>query len=61
MHGSPYDDRVISLAIANQMRKFARTPSAPKILHDTWGTGTWWEQQLKTKTVQDGAWIIGSS
>jgi hypothetical protein len=59
MHGSPYDDRVISLAIANQMRKFARTPTVARQQPDTWGTGVWWEQQIR-KSHPEGAWIIGA-
>lgn len=44
-HGSPHDDRVISLAIANQMRKYSSAPEF-NIGYDDYMTGGWWERQL---------------
>jgi hypothetical protein len=44
MHGSPHDDRVMSLAIANQMRKHATTPSRQEKRDDYW-TFDWWVRQ----------------
>ena len=53
MHGSPHDDRVMSLAITNQMLKYVWLPeyrsedAAPK--KNTFG---WWEQYIKKPVVQ---------
>lgn len=44
MGGSPFDDRVMSLAIANHMREFAFAPEyAPKV--NNYGTLEWWATQ----------------
>lgn len=46
MSGSPFDDRVMSLAIANHMRQFAFTPEwAPKV--SNYGTMDWWAQDAE--------------
>lgn len=44
MHGSPHDDRVISYAIANQMRKWQLSPETVG-QQDQWGTLNWWKRQ----------------
>ena len=36
MSGSPYDDRVIALALANQMRKYAYAPEFVQKVDDYW-------------------------
>ena len=36
MNGSPYDDRVIALALANQMRKYAYAPEYAQKVDDYW-------------------------
>lgn len=41
MHGSPRDDRVISLAIANQMRGFAFSTEWQNESTDPWAIGGW--------------------
>jgi hypothetical protein len=46
MHGSPYDDRVMSLAIANEMAKHVHAPAYERSPDHGWGTLEWWEQQL---------------
>jgi hypothetical protein len=46
MHGSPHDDCVISLAIANQMRKYAFQPESYGQTNEVWGTMNWWEKEL---------------
>ena len=46
MAGSPFDDRVISLAICNQMRKHAVAPRQEEAQPDTYGTLGWWSQML---------------
>lgn len=46
MHGSPYDDRVMSLAIALEMTKHVHAPMYSRAKDEGWGTLEWWEQQL---------------
>lgn len=58
MHGSPHDDRVMSLAIAQEMTKFAHAPEYQREGDHGWGTLSWWESQ-----VDGGApkpFVIGS-
>lgn len=61
MNGSPFDDRVVSLAIANQMRKwvFAREYEKPK--EDTEWTWEWWRDKIETeKEAQEvQGWHLG--
>ncbi len=45
MSGSPYDDRVMALALANQMRKFAFVPEYVEEVDDTF-TFDWWVRQI---------------
>ena len=47
MSGSPYDDRVMALALANQMRKYAFIPEYVQVVDDTW-TWDWWRRQVPT-------------
>ena len=47
MSGSPYDDRVMALALANQMRQFAYVPEYVQHIDDTW-TFDWWVRQIPT-------------
>lgn len=56
MSGSPFDDRVMSLAIANHMREFAYAPEyAPKVSNA--GTLEWWAQQGEPEAT---TFVIGS-
>jgi len=57
MSGSPYDDRVMALALANQMRKFAYVPEYVQHVDDTW-TFDWWMRQSASGVATDD--IIGS-
>jgi hypothetical protein len=58
LHGSPHDDRVISLAIACQMLEFAYDPKyAPKV-NNEWTLG-WWADQIKRPPPDDGDFYIG--
>lgn len=53
MHGSPHDDRVMSLAIAQEMVKFAHHPAyKPKQASDYW-TMDWWKKKA-TSARNDG-------
>jgi len=45
MSGSPYDDRVMALAMANQMRKYAFIPEFVQKIDDTF-TFDWWRRQI---------------
>ena len=47
MSGSPYDDRVMALALANQMRKYAFIPEYVQKVDDTF-TFDWWRRQVPT-------------
>ena len=47
MSGSPYDDRVMSLALANQMRKYAFVPEYVQTVDDSW-SWNWWRRQVPT-------------
>lgn len=58
MHGSPYDDRVMSLAIAVEMTKFAHSPAYSRSPDHGYGTLDWWDRQLADVSVDDG-WTIG--
>lgn len=48
--GSPFDDRVISLAIANQMRKHTMAPEFQET-REEYGTFEWWSRQLPTPST----------
>ena len=48
MSGSPYDDRVMALALANQMRKYAFIPEYVQKVDDTW-TFDWWRRQVPSE------------
>ena len=57
MSGSPHDDRVIALALANQMRKYAHAPEyAPKV--DDYWTVDWFNRLGKVNP--EGHMQIGS-
>ena len=45
MSGSPHDDRVMALALANQMRKHAFIPEYVQNVDDTF-TFDWWRRQI---------------
>ena len=57
MSGSPYDDRVMALALANQMRKYAHEPEyAPKV-DDYWTID--WFARLAVDEPAENAFQIG--
>lgn len=58
MRGSPFDDRVMALAVANQMRKYAFQPEYVPVVDD-YMTGAWWERQLQPERAAD--FVIGRS
>jgi len=48
MSGSPHDDRVMALAMANQMRKYAYIPEYVQNVDDTF-TLDWWHRQIPSR------------
>ena len=58
MSGSPFDDRVIALALANQMRKFAYAPEYAEKVDDYW-TVDWWKRLALNEDVSDDPFQIG--
>ena len=59
MHGSPHDDRVMSLAIANQMLKYVWLPEYRSDLSPVKNTLGWWEKFLVKEKEQPKV-LIGS-
>jgi hypothetical protein len=60
LHGSPHDDRVVSLAIANQMLAFAYDPKyAPKV-NNEWTVGWFADMLRKDKPVDKGP-LVGQN
>jgi len=60
MSGSPYDDRVMALALANQMRKYSHA-SEYKVKHDDYWTLDWFAR-LSNKEADPGTGThIGAS
>ena len=60
MSGSPYDDRVMALALANQMRKYAHAPEYVEAPDDYW-TIDWFRRLAVADDSDPGAYRIGSS
>jgi hypothetical protein len=57
MSGSPHDDRVMALALANEMRQYAFMPEfAPKV--DDYWTIDWFARMVKTEEPTDS--LIGT-
>jgi hypothetical protein len=48
MSGSPHADRVIALALANQMRKYAYAPEFAPAVDDYW-TVDWFRRQIPSE------------
>jgi hypothetical protein len=57
MNGSPFDDRVMSLAITNHLRGFAYLPEYRE-QHDDYMTFDWWARQGKDENHSQ--WQIGA-
>lgn len=55
MHGSPHDDEVMSLAIANQMRKYAFLHDHAPSVNDEY-TFDWWVRQAQGKDTANAQW-----
>ena len=65
MHGSPHDDRVMSLAITNQMLKYVWLPEYRYDALPVKNTLGWWEQHIvrekKQKRTPIGAFSVQSN
>ena len=59
MGGSPFDDRVMALALAHYGRQFLhlREPERPK--RDEYGTGKWWRSLLSQDSGLEGKMVVG--
>tara|TARA_B100001142_G_scaffold205482_1_gene203826 strand:+ start:294 stop:980 length:687 start_codon:yes stop_codon:yes gene_type:complete len=60
MSGSPYDDRVMALALANQMRKYAHA-SEYKVKHDDYWTLDWFARLANKQSDPGSGTVIGAS
>ena len=60
MSGSPFDDRVIALALANQMRKYAYAPEFVQKVDDYW-TVDWFKRLALHEEVGEDPLRIGAS
>jgi|TARA_Y100000758_G_C15777589_1_gene322035 hypothetical protein len=60
MSGSPYDDRVMSLALANQMRKYAHAPEYVEKEDDYW-TVNWFARLASGVPAAAGTRIGGNT
>lgn len=60
MHGSPFDDQTISLAIANQMRKHSFTMEAVTDNGPAVGTLDWYVAEADAMDIGAGEWVVGA-
>jgi hypothetical protein len=60
MHGSPHDDRTMSLAIANQMRAHAWSSEYRQVESAPFMSVAWFANQLETKDSSDSRAPIGA-
>ena len=60
MSGSPHDDRVMALALANEMRQYAFMPEYVPAMDDYW-TGDWFRRLAVGDDIDDNALRIGGS
>jgi hypothetical protein len=62
MNGSPFDDRVISLALAVQALEYAASPEYQAEMPPPEGSHGWFDkmvEDMERDTVDEGAWVIG--
>ncbi len=60
MSGSPFDDRVISVRIANMMRRYASAPEYRQN-HDNYMTTDWWASLLGNAAGTRVGGVIGGT
>jgi len=58
-HGSPHDDRVMSLAIANQMLKYVWLPEYSPKTDAPWGTLNYFQSRMPKPKKEQERYIIG--
>ena len=58
-HGSPHDDRVMSLAIANQMLKYVWLPEYSPKTDAPWGTLNYFQSRMPKPKKEKERYIIG--
>jgi hypothetical protein len=59
-HGSPHDDTVMALMIANQMRKFVFVPEQRET-QDDYLTMEWWKRQITNANASKMDWQLGKN
>ena len=59
MSGSPFDDRVMALALANQMRRYAHAPEYVEYVDDYW-TIDWWKRLATGESTSKDPMRIGA-
>jgi hypothetical protein len=59
MHGSPHDDRVMSLAIANQMLKYVWLPEYSPKTEAAWGTLNFFASKIRKQPKVNERYFIG--
>ena len=59
MHGSPHDDRVMSLAIANQMLKYVWLPEYRPKTEAAWGTLNFFASKIRKQPKVNERYFIG--
>ena len=59
MSGSPFDDRVMALALANQMRRYAHAPEYEEYVDDYW-TIDWWKRLAPGESTSKDPMRIGA-
>tara|TARA_R100001086_G_C11632384_1_gene202068 strand:+ start:172 stop:372 length:201 start_codon:yes stop_codon:yes gene_type:complete len=59
MNGSPHDDRVMALALSNEMRQYAFMPEYAQKVDDYW-TVDWWRRLIVDDEPKDDALRIGA-
>ena len=59
MSGSPFDDRVMALALANQMRRYAHAPEYVEYVDDYW-TIDWWKRLATGESPSKDPMRIGA-
>jgi len=60
MSGSPFDDRVMALALANQMRKYAHAPEYVE-KHDDYWTVDWFARLANSNRNEKDPFQIGAN
>lgn len=60
MGGSPFDDRVMALALAHHGRAFMHQRQKERLVKDDTYTGAWWRRLLQQHDAEAGKMVVGS-